>query len=215
MVRHTDGTVTDWRNVDKYKNWTDIVDVVGDSSIRIGIKSDGTILIDSFTDAYEKQGVGGWTDIVALETNGGVASGVRSDGTILAAVDNTTIHLTDEQIAESLKTIRQWRVFNTLDDLKNGMGWYAGPVNGRRDRYNAYKQEKQRQEIYQKELEINRKKREFQTIIDEKTRQINAKKEELSRLKGFFTGKKRAELEGTIVRLEKEIEHQKKQMGEL
>ena len=81
-----DGTVVSVSRVndegidqESVKNWTNIVDVTAGGHTVMGLKSDGTVLVDD-SDYFDMTT---WTDIVAIESDEDVAVGLRSDGTVV------------------------------------------------------------------------------------------------------------------------------------
>lgn len=82
-----------WDNVTKRFNkeeWHDLVDIEFSGLVLVGLKSDGTILITSFSveDENQYQDAFGWTDIVAMSVNQNLLLGLKSDGTVVACGKN-------------------------------------------------------------------------------------------------------------------------------
>ena len=80
------------------QNWRDVVAIsVADSiglshSITVGLKADGSVLVDRFGVFYEgneeKLDTSIWRNIVAVATGGAHIVGLKSDGTVAAVGDN-------------------------------------------------------------------------------------------------------------------------------
>lgn len=64
----------------KLAEWTDIVDVYGNASCLLGLKSDGTVLAMGTNNQNNQQNVAHWTDIVRLV---GPSLGLKKDGTLV------------------------------------------------------------------------------------------------------------------------------------
>ncbi len=74
---------------DNFPNdWKDIVAIAASYGGTFGLKSDGTVAVNSSGyGMYGQFSVGGWKDIVAIVASSGRTVGLKSDGTVVAAGD--------------------------------------------------------------------------------------------------------------------------------
>lgn len=80
----SDGTVVVGRTTQltktKLAEWTDIVDIYGDSSCLLGLKSNGTVCAVGFSNQNYQQNVAHWSDVKKLS---GPSLGIRNDGSFI------------------------------------------------------------------------------------------------------------------------------------
>ncbi len=69
------------------KEWNDIVAVSGSGSRTVGLKSDGTVIMDCDKNS-EEYDLSGWTDITAISVGSNHTIGLKSDGTVVAVGSN-------------------------------------------------------------------------------------------------------------------------------
>lgn len=73
-----------WINRVNSGGWTDIIDISSGRFLNIGLKEDGTVVIDSSRGEKDC----GWRDIVDVSAGTNHVVGVKSDGTVVAVGDN-------------------------------------------------------------------------------------------------------------------------------
>ena len=85
----SDGTAFCSAYKQKKRNWTDITAVTNGGDFVAVLKSDGTVILNGFTDTSNYDGVLDWTDIINMSAGLYNIIGIKSDGTIVATGDNT------------------------------------------------------------------------------------------------------------------------------
>ena len=206
-----DGTVVAvGRNDDgqcNVEDWTDIVAVSAGNDHTVGLKSDGTVVATKYTGKksyYHGQcEVQDWTDIMAVSAGIDHTAGLKSDGTVVAVGRNDdgqcnvdkwtdimavgagishTVGLKSDgtvvavgRNVDFLHDVSRWKLFNSLDTLEEE----------RREGANRAEQARQQR---------------LSALAAEETRLQN----ELSSLRGLFTGKRRREIEERLAAIRSE-----------
>lgn len=92
MVVYADGTVRNYGAEKDYRNvtdWEDVVSVSMGSSHTVGLKADGTVVVNGL-DIFGECGVIGWKDIIAISAYSAHTVGLKSDGTVVAVGKNSS-----------------------------------------------------------------------------------------------------------------------------
>lgn len=197
--------------------WNDIVAISCKTNHVVGLRSDGTVVATGRNDSGQCE-VGEWKNIVAIATADCHSVGLRFDGTVAACgcgLDdngqcdctecwhdivaifcsyNNTVGLRSDGTVDVCGSTRygadetcEWKLFGSMETLEQE----------RADAKASYENEllqKQKDELHRKE--------EHRTTLTEERTTLQA---ELSHLKGFFTGKRRREIEARLAEIEKEI----------
>ena len=213
----TDGTAViaghvlrDHRN--EVSGWTGLVDISAGDYHTVGLRSDGTVVAAGSNSSGECD-VSGWKDIVAISTGSFHTVGIRSNGTAVvtrytgiknpifvvqndvsgwsnivavAAAGFHTVGLRADGtvVAEGFHSsqtgISGWKLFNSVDTIE-------------KERPEAKKRTEAFREAVRRRLIATLKKE--QTSLNE----------ELTNLKGFFSGKRRKEIEARLSEIDAEL----------
>ena len=68
--------------------WTHITAIANGGNFVAGLKSDGTVVFDAFSDDIRYEGVSDWSDIVSISAGLCNIIGIKSDGTVVVVGDN-------------------------------------------------------------------------------------------------------------------------------
>ncbi len=224
-----DGTVVAvGNNKDGQRNvsdWQDIVAIAADSLYKVGLRADGTVVAVGENE-YGQCNVSDWQDIVAIAVGIAHTVGLRADGTVVAVGDNEygecnvsdwqeivaiaagpfhtaglradgTVVVACKSGDEMQEKIKDWKLFDSVEQLKEQQ-------EALQQRGEQMRQERRRQEEEEKHRrqEERRKKEEARTALETERARLQT---ELANLKGFFTGKRRKEIEARLAEIEAEL----------
>lgn len=82
-------------------NCTDIIAIAMPDRCSVGLKSDGTVIADGYSE-WGACNVRDWEDIVAISADGSSTAGLKSDGTVLITGAGLTHHVSNREI-------KQWK----------------------------------------------------------------------------------------------------------
>ena len=195
------------------EGWTDIVAVSAGRNHTVGLKSDGTVVAVGYNNDG-RCNVEGWTDIVAVSAGSRHTVGLKSDGTVVAVGEN----------GDGKCDVEGWKLFKSLDTLEEERRRAEEKRLAREEeeRQRAEEERRVRKEEERRRAEEERRAREeeerrraeeerhrleearqqrLSALADEEVRLQN----ELSSLRGLFTGKRRREIEQRLddIRTEK------------
>jgi hypothetical protein len=173
----------------------------------VGLKSDGTVVAVGETE-YGRCYVSYWNDIVAISVSGDHTVGLKADGTVVATKDygngvsdwsdivaicaayNCTIGVKADGAVVATGNnkygecnVSDWKLFNSLDAL-------------------AYERKEAAARAQQERIEAEKRAQQERQQLQAEKSALNA---ELANLKGFFTGKRRREIEARLAEIEKEL----------
>lgn len=173
------------------KEWTDIIQLSSDRDYLAGLRADGTVVaafgLQSYMGGYRSrydrmekivQELSQWTDIVAIKMVDMGVLAVKRDGTLVAV---------GKEAEETLKKHSDARLFQDADRVKENL-------QHRRDSALAAAMEKLRIAEEKRQARINALKTERENLFTE-----------LANLKGFFTGKRRKEIEAQLSEIETKL----------
>jgi len=210
----TDGTVVAVGDNEKgecnVSDWTNIAVVAAGSSHTVGLKVDGTVVATGYNISGQCD-VSGWTDIVAIFVRGYGTVGLKTDGTVVT---------TDKDF------LLDGKLFSGLDDLDTIERCYPQMrehcIMQRQELERRRKEESERLAKEEAERVAKREERRRNEKLQELQKELESLQEqqalyenELSGLKGLFTGKRRKELEGSITWIDSEIDRVKSQISTL
>lgn len=177
-------------------DWRDIVAVAAGSSHTVGLRSDGTVVAAGYGNACK---VSDWRDIVAVACGDFHTVGLRSDGKVVA------VGFTEQGQCN----VEGWKLFNSLDTLERERKEAAERAEQelREAAERAERQRKEAAERAERERKeaIERAERERQERIAALTAEQASLQAELLTLKGFFTGKRRKEIEARLAQIDAEL----------
>ena len=195
-------------NQRKVAAWVDIVAVSAGDSHTVGLKSDGTVVAVGLNDDGQCN-VADWTDIVAVSAGRNHTVGLKSDGTVVAVGSNSSGRCVVDGWTGIVAVSAGWE--HTVGLKSNGTvvaTEYIGDsrynlgqcdVKGRK-LFNAFSTlEEERAEQARRAAEQARQQR-LAALAAEETRLQN----ELSSLRGLFTGKRRREIEERLAAIRSE-----------
>ena len=169
------------RNVSK---WQDITTICVSIFHTVGLRSDGTVVATG-DNRYGQCNVSKWRDIVAIFAESNCTVGLRSDGTVVATGDNKYGQC----------NVSKWRLFSSAEELveqhaalcQQGEKLRQAEAHRRAEEERQHQQEQRRQE----QAELRQKQARLQS--------------ELANLKGFFSGKRRREIEARLAQIDMEL----------
>jgi len=223
-----DGTVIDTQNRYVVKNWKDIVAVSAGYEHTVGLKSDGTVVAVGKNEEGQCD-VSGWTDIVAVSAGVNHTVGIKSDGTVVAVGKNEegqcdvsgwkdivavsagyehTVGLKSDGTVVAVGynrygqcDVSKWKLFKpdtekyteacrlqdsgSIDELKRAAEVFICLGN--------YKDSADRA------ITCN------SSVLNKYNQEKAALQTELANLKGFFTGKRRKQIEARLAEIESEL----------
>ena len=176
------------------KRWKNIVSIGAGAFHTAGLKEDGTVV--AIGDNSNGQcNVGDWKDIVAVSAGYRHTVGLKTDGTMVAVGDNENRQC----------NVSKWKIYNCIYKLQEERAKKARLAKERARRraeeeYRREEEERRRAEEERRRAEEARQQH-LSALADEEVRLQN----ELSSLRGLFTGKRRREIEQRLddIRTEK------------
>ena len=178
---------TGWKS--SYSLWNDIVAIAAGDSLAVGLKKDGTVVTQQFSDREGKCDVSSWHDIVAIAAGSYHIAGLKADGTVIAQMCQ---YKTDSNCR---CVVGDWKLFNDIDTLED-----ERKAAAERAKAEAKRAEAERRAAAEK-AEAERRARIAALNKEKDNLQI-----ELTNLRGLFTGKRRREIEARIAEIEAELE---------
>ena len=178
------------------QDWRDIVAVAAEECHTVGLRSDGTVVAVGGNE-YGQCDVQDWRDIVAVAAGWGHTVGLRADGTVVAVGWNE-----DGQC-----DVQDWRDIvavvaggvHTVGLRADGTVVAVGKNTDGRCNVQNWKLFNSLDTL-EEERDQCRKAR--KTVLE---KERNALQTELANLKGFFTGKRRKEIEARLAEIEAEL----------
>lgn len=201
---HADGTTTmEYGIFIKEADWRDIVELqCGPYNNFVGLRADGTVI----TTSHEKEIVKHWRDIIAIDTVRDHLVGLRADGTVVTTDADDANHNNMSEWKDVIaisggcglradgtvvgRSRSGWKLFNSIDTLEDEL------------RQSAKKWEEQKRLAAQRHAERERLERTKRR--DALDAEAAALQTELSNLKGFFSGKRRREIETRLAAIKTE-----------
>jgi alpha-tubulin suppressor-like RCC1 family protein/DNA-directed RNA polymerase subunit RPC12/RpoP len=190
----SDGTVvaTGVASECNVSTWSDIVSISCGCSYTIGLKSDGTVVVAGIN-SFGQCDVSDWHDIVAVSAGYYYTVGLKSDGTVVKAGHNENSQIECD--------VSDW---HDIVDVTTGKGYIIGlksdgtvvktgehsEINWKLfDDFDVFKEER-KWIVYRRER-IRQNKDKIEQLESELAELVK----ELNNLKGFFTGKRRKEID--------------------
>ena len=188
-------------------DWTGIVTIATGGDKTIGLRLDGTVVATGFNSCGECD-VSDWTDIIAIAANGDFA-GVCSDGTVVVAGHNVEerfnvlglklFYADNEKDAIYNKGIELMEQA-TEESLHNAAGIF-GKLKEYKD--SEALRDKCDSKVFQ--IEQERLKKEHDRHVNQLRKEKGELTEELESLHGFFSGKRRREIEDRLKEIDVEL----------
>ena len=215
---HMDGTVVAAGNNENREcdvaDWRDIVEIAAGNIHTVGLLSNGTVVAVG-SNSEGQCDVSGWKNIVAIAAGARHTIGLHADGTVVAVGDNdagqcnvsswnniiqvaagavhtvglckngTVVATGDND--EGQCDVSTWKLFNSFDALLKDINEAEEPGEGARKEAGIF-------------VDPERLARKFALMKEQST--LN---NELSTLKGLFSGKRRKEIEARLAQIDAEL----------
>ena len=197
----SDGTVIAAGYTCKVNDWTDIGAIAAGINHTVGLRSDGTVV--AVGNNYSgKCAVSGWTDVVAVAAGDTHTVGLKGDGTVVAVGYNN----------DGRCEVSGWKLFENYETIEEERKASAEKAEAER-KAAAKKAEADRKaaaekaEAERKIAEIERKaaQAKLKESISSLEKEGAELKEELENLHGFFSGKRRKEINERLLKITSEI----------
>lgn len=187
------------------QGWRNIVEVAAGFGYTIGLKVDGTVVAVGKNDNGQCD-VNEWTDIVAISVSNYCTVGLKSDGTVVATGNS--------QLGQC--NVSGWKLFNNIDSIVQEKASAKAKLEFEDKQQKIIRKQKEKEAkekcIYLQRLaEEERLRQETESAANRQKQIMALKKEreslqsELANLKGFFTGKRRKEIEHRLAAIEEQL----------
>ena len=198
-------------NYDKIAGWRNIESVaMGGFSYIVGLRTDGTVVAEGDNE-YGQCNVTDWQNIVDICAGSSHTVGLRADGTVVAVGDNKygQCNVTDWQNIVAIFS----GGLNTVGLRADGTVVAVGDNGGGQCNVQGWKLFDNLDRIEQERIEARARR----TVQDEKEKEERPRRRaalemeqgnlqtELANLKGFFTGKRRKEIETRLMEIKNEL----------
>ena len=167
--------------------WTDIMGVAAGGYHTVGLKSDGSVVAVG-NNNYGQCDVSEWTDIVAVAVGANHTIGLKANGNVVS------VGLNDQGRCD----VYGWKLFDSFETIEAEQK-VAFEIAARVRKAAAEKAAEQRKAAEEK-CEAERRAKSAKLIKEKNNLQT-----ELSNLRGFFSGKRRREIEERLAEIEAEI----------
>lgn len=176
---------------EEVSRWRDIIAIACGPSHTVGLRADGTVIAVGLNSSGECN-VSEWHNIIAIACGVSHTVGLHADGTVIATGEN----------ADGRCDTTAWKLFENIDTLEEERkaAHQIAEKKAAEARENARRAEVARRLAVQKALEADR-------IARRKKLECECAnlKAELGDLKGFFSGKRRKEIETRLSQIEREL----------
>lgn len=176
---------------EEVSRWRDIIAIACGPSHTVGLRADGTVIAVGRNSSGECN-MSEWHNIIAIACGVNHTVGLHADGTVIATGEN----------ADGRCDTTDWKLFENIDTLEEErkVAHQIAEKKAAEARENARRAEEARRLAVQKALEADR-------IARRKKLECECAnlKAELGNLKGFFSGKRRKEIETRLSQIEREL----------
>ena len=195
-----DGTVVSAGYCGSHRSWKNILFAAGGNFRAFGLAADGTVdlafnkIRDYEINQLKESKLKDWINIVAISANGSYLAGLQSDGSVLFL---TMVFRFSSIIAKEAKKL-PWKLFDDANTAEQQMA---------RDMKEA--------EIRRKIAAAEQKKQEISDDIGKIEEKLLAGNEDLSNLKGIFSGVRRSKVEKEIDDLQRSLSRRRRELTDI